>query len=78
MPFKAFIDSLSGGALIAILATLFFICAAGAFAALTAEKWLLFLLNGMDRALAKIGFGKWSARALTAAEEWFRKRKEKS
>lgn len=43
----------------------------------TAEKWLLFILNRMDLALTKIGFGKWSARALTAAEEWFRKRRDR-
>lgn len=77
MPFKVFLDSLSEGALITILAAVFFIFAVAVFAALTAEKWLLFLLNRMDLALTKIGFGKWSARALTAAEEWFRKRRER-
>lgn len=43
----------------------------------TAEKWILWLINGLDRFMTRVGFGKWSARALTAAEDWFRKRRER-
>lgn len=77
MPFKAFFDSLSEGALIAILAAVFFIFAVAVFAALTAETWILWIINGLDRIMTRVGFGKWSAAALTAAEEWFRKRRER-
>lgn len=44
---------------------------------LTAERWILWMINGLDRIMTRVGFGKWSANALTAAEEWFRKRRER-
>ena len=43
----------------------------------TAERWILWMINGLDRIMTRVGFGKWSAGALTAAEEWFRKRRER-
>ena len=51
--------------------------AAGAlavFLVLTVERWLLQILNVLDRLLTWIGFGTWSARCLTKAEEWVSKR----
>jgi len=51
--------------------------AAGALAivlVLTVERWLLPILNILDRLLTRIGFGTWSARCLTKAEEWVSKR----
>jgi hypothetical protein len=47
------------------------------FLIITVERWLLCILNALDKALTKIGFGTYSARALTAAENWFRDRREK-
>lgn len=42
---------------------------------LTADHWLLSLLNGLDKILTRMGFGTWSAGALTAAERWLKNRK---
>jgi hypothetical protein len=39
-------------------------------AVLTLERWLLWILNGLDGLLARMGFGKWTARMLTAMEDW--------
>jgi hypothetical protein len=41
----------------------------------TADRWLVGILNALDRVLTAAGFGKWSAGLLTRAEEWARGRK---
>jgi hypothetical protein len=49
------------------------VLAAGALASvlvLTVKRWLLPILNVLDRLLTRIGFGTWSARCLTKAENW--------
>jgi hypothetical protein len=46
-----------------------------AFLIITVERWLLIILNALDTILTRIGFGTYSARALTSAENWLRDRK---
>lgn len=47
------------------------------FLLVTAEVWLVGFLNALDRCLAALGFGTWSAGMLTRAEKWVRERKDK-
>lgn len=49
--------------------------AAVVLAVLTLERWLLWILNTLDSLLTRVGFGKWSASALTSLEEWARKKR---
>ena len=49
--------------------------AAAIAAVLTLERWLRWALNGLDGLLTRVGFGKWSARMLTAAEEWVKRKR---
>lgn len=46
------------------------------FLLVTAEVWLVGFLNVLDRCLAAVGFGTWSAGMLTRAEKWVRERKD--
>ena len=41
---------------------------------LTAERWLLSVLNTLDKVLAALGVGTWSARILTNVENWVAER----
>lgn len=41
---------------------------------LTAERWLLSILNILDKVLAALGVGTWSARILTNVENWVAER----
>lgn len=47
------------------------------FLILTVERWLLYILNAMDKVLTRIGFGTYSARILTSVEDWFREKKKR-
>jgi hypothetical protein len=56
------------------LALAFVLGAALVVAVLTVDRWLGWLLNALDGLLTRIRFGKWSARMLTAAEDWVRRK----
>jgi len=44
--------------------------AASLILVLTMEEWLLAVLNVLDRILAALGVGTWSARLITGCEHW--------
>jgi uncharacterized protein (TIGR02246 family) len=52
------------------LALILFLAALCIALIFTAERWLLAVLNILDKALVRLGVGTWSAKILTGAENW--------